>query len=190
MSEQKSYNVDKILKGSENFFIWYDYVIWLIRKEALSDYVSYDKIKDIDVDHPTNVEEIAHVMNNGRARTILIDTITNQIHKEVIGIDSACTIMEKLKKKYDGDDTDISYWVKSLNSLSTQEESEIMDTLETMKGIFEAMQKKNLNLSNNEKIKYIYSSIPRSYMSKYVLEVNETFDTVTKSSVSKIITMV
>jgi len=67
--------------------------------------------------------------------------------------------------------------VRRLNSLSAQDESEIMDTLNSLKESFEAMKIKELNLSNDEKIKYIYSYVPRSYMSKYVLEEKETFDT-------------
>jgi len=81
MSEQKSFSSDKILVGPENFFTWYDYTSWLIRKEGLTEYIVTDKIKDIDVDHPKDVDEITLVMNNGKARTILVDTMTNQIHK-------------------------------------------------------------------------------------------------------------
>ncbi len=42
-----------------------------IRKASLIEYILKDKIENIDVDHPNNVEEITTVMNNGKVRSIM-----------------------------------------------------------------------------------------------------------------------
>jgi len=39
-------------------------------------------------------------MNNGTVRTILIDSMSPQIHSEIAGINSAYDIMIALKQKY------------------------------------------------------------------------------------------
>jgi len=169
-------NNDIKLTGSENFSLWIDHILWVIRKEKLIDYVTIDKIGEIDIDHPSGPNEIEAVMNNGKARVILVESMTPQVHSEVVGINSAYSMLEKLKKKYGGDDNNIAYWVRTLNSLSAKDETEIMDVLDKMNDIFKTMGKKNLNLSENDKLRYVYHSIPRSYLGKFELNDKDNFE--------------
>ncbi|OUM58217.1 hypothetical protein PIROE2DRAFT_16575 [Piromyces sp. E2] len=175
MSKINNINSDKILSGSDNYFLWYDYITWYLRKEGLIEYIIKDKIKDIDIDNTDNKVEIKNVMKNGEARTIIVDSITSQIHNEIAGINSAFDIMEALKVKY-GESNDYSYWTSKLNKLHTDKESEIMTILNQMKDIFFYMNKYQLNMSEDEKIKCIYDSLLRDYLRKYVLEKGETFE--------------
>jgi len=164
------------LTGSENFSLWIDHILWVIRKEELIDYVTTDKIGEIDIDHPSGPNEITTVMNNGKARVILVESMTPQVHSEVVGINSAYNMLEKLKKKYGGDDNNIAYWVRTLNSLSASDETEIMDVLDKMNNIFKTMEKKKLILSENDKLRYVYHSIPRSYLGKFELNDKDDFE--------------
>ncbi|OUM69820.1 hypothetical protein PIROE2DRAFT_2252 [Piromyces sp. E2] len=154
MSKINNINSDKILSGSDNYFLWYDYITWYLRKEGLIEYIIKDKIKDTDTENTDNKVEINR-----------FNYITNTQHNEIAA----------LKLKYGGSN-DYSYWTSKLNKLHTDKESEIMTILNQMKDIFFYMNKYQLNMSEDEKIKCIYDSLPRDYLRKYVLEKGETFE--------------
>jgi len=165
-----------ILKGTSNYILWFDSITTEFQKEQVSEYAKENKIKDIDVDDLKKKEDLEHLMKNATARSLILHSITPEIHKKVAGILSAKDIMDKLKKYFGGDKNDTSYWISRLNSLSTSKEEKIMETLDQMRDIFKVMDSSQLRISDEEKIKYLYNALPEDYMGKFILEQNETFD--------------
>jgi len=134
MSGSININSNKIFTGSDNYFLWYDYITWITRREILIEYILNDKIKDIDIYNPNGEDQTKNIMNNRTVRTILTDSMTPQIHSEIAGINSAYDTMIALKQKYGGSN-DYSYWISKLNKLHANKESEIMTVLNKMKDI-------------------------------------------------------
>jgi len=157
MSGSVNINSNKILTGSDNYFLWYDYITWIIRREGLIEYILSDKIKNIDIDNPNGEEQTKILMNNGTVRTILIDSMSPQIHSEIAGINSAYDIMIALKQKYEGS-IDYSYWISKLNKLHTNKKNEIMSVLNQMKDIYSYTEKYQLKFSENEIIDNNYDN--------------------------------
>eukprot|EP00833_Pecoramyces_ruminatium_P002538 jgi/Orpsp1_1/1176570/evm.model.c7180000058122.1 len=176
MSKDKGPEV--VLRGPKDFVYWYDYITTELVRRKLIDYIHEDKIKDIDIENTKSVNEIKELMKNAEARIVILGSITREIHKEVIGIISVYRMVEKIKKKYGGDFTDMGYWVRTLNSLHTEKKVEIMETLNSMKEIFTSMNSKNLKISEDEKLKYVFNALPQDYISKFILTKDDTFDTV------------
>ncbi len=165
-----------ILQGTKNFILWYDYIKTKIQKKKLMEYILEDKIDHIDIENPKSSEEVNLLIENASVRICIIKSISPEIHKEIVGIVSAYKIMKILMGKYGGDKADTAYWITCLNSLSTTKENKIMDILKEMKRIFEAMESNKLTMRNDEKIKYLYNAIPKSYISKIMLKDDDTFD--------------
>jgi len=165
-----------VLKGTSNYILWFDSITTEFQKEQVSEYAKENKIKDIDVDDPKEKEDLEHLMKNATARSLILHSITPEIHKKVAGILSAKDIMDKLKKYFGGDKNDKLYLISRLNSLSTSKEEKIMETLDQMKDIFKIMDSSQLKISDDKKIRYLYNASPEDYMRKFILEQNETFD--------------
>jgi len=64
--------------------------------------------------------------------------------------------MERLKKKYGGNQEDIKYWIKKLNSLRAISDCEIPTILDYMFDTFKSMEENSLKISDNEKLKFMY----------------------------------
>ena len=156
--------------------MWFDSITTEFQKEQVSEYAKENKIKDIDVDDPKEKEDLEHLMKNATARSLILHSITPEIHKKVAGILSAKDIMDKLKKYFGGDKNDKLYLISRLNSLSASKEEKIMETLDQMKDIFKIMDSSQLKISDDKKIRYLYNASPEDYMRKFILEQNETFD--------------
>jgi len=168
-----------ILRGSENFKQWYNYICREISENGLSEYIKENKIRDLNVDSNLWSEEDKTVLsNNASVRIMIIHTITNAVHRKIVGIESVYDIMELIKKMYGSTDIekDLLYWITKLDSLSAKNERQIMSVIRQMKTIFTRMQENQFNLSEKEKIKYLISSIPKSYSLKIFLKNDDTFD--------------
>ena len=167
-----------VLQVAKNYTLWYDYIVTKSQKKGLSKYLIEDKIKDIDVENPKTTDEVTLLINNATIRTIILKSICSDIHKEIVGITSTYQIMEFIQGKYEGNRADTAYWITRLNSLSTTKECKIMEILNEMKRIFIAMKNNKIEMRADEQLKYLFNAIPESYVSKIMLDANDTFDTI------------
>jgi len=148
----------------------------MVQRAKLSEFLREDKIKDKDPLNPKTEKEIKIISENATVKLFILESISAEIHKEVTGISSAFEIYRKLKKKYGGNANDATYWIKKLNSIYAKQESDISSAIEEMKDIFKLMKKNNLIFSEDEKVKYLHNSLPKSYQNRLLLNDNETFE--------------
>eukprot|EP00833_Pecoramyces_ruminatium_P010399 jgi/Orpsp1_1/1184431/evm.model.c7180000089480.1 len=111
------------------------------------------------------------VKENAAVRELIINSMDNDILKDYLNVTSSFIIMERLTRKYGGDKNDLKYWIKKLNSLKAKSLSEVTTALEDISDIFEQMKENGLTISYNEKIKFLYLSMPKSF--REILEITQ-----------------
>ena len=111
---------NKILNG-DNYHIWYDNITGIAKDLELSDYLTTDKIKICKEQNPNDKKELQKIIkNNNKLRLVIINSISNKKHEEIIGIEPVSVIIETLKTEYDKDVNDYTKWIKKIKIPKSQ----------------------------------------------------------------------
>jgi len=150
--------------NGKNFQVWEFRVTTAVEKLALEKYLESDVYKDTKDKAKGDKEKLNEVKkNNATVREILINAIDDEILHDFINIKSPFQIMQKLRKKYGGGETDIRYWIRKLNNLKAKNTEEITYVLDEMFSIFETLEGKKQVISDREKLKFMYDSMPKNF---------------------------
>jgi len=150
----------KTLNG-KNFQTWKFRITTAVEKLGLEEFL----ITDIYNNSKKSDKKVDEEINkcNATVRDIIINSMEDNILKDYLNVKSAYAIMERLKKKYGGSQEDIKYWIKKLNSLRAKSENEIPTVLDDMFDIFKSMEENGLKISDNEKLKFMYSAMTKEF---------------------------
>jgi len=172
---------NKILDGT-NYHIWYDTIKSAAGEIELSEYLTTDKIKQCIDQHPGNQDELNKVKKeNDKLRSIIINSINNKIHEEIIGIESVSVIIETLKTDYDRDKKDLTQWITKLKSIKAKNIQEIPKTIRLVKRVFQNMTDAQKTMDEKEKVKYLLHTLPENYSKKFILKESDTVDSLSES---------
>ena len=71
--------------------------------------------------------------------------------------------MEKLTSKFGDINNDIEYWLKKLRKLKANDRSQIMKMADSVNEIFGEMEDAGVNLTEREKLKYMFNILPNDF---------------------------
>ena len=180
MSNNITISDKKILDGT-NYLIWYDAIESAAKEIDLLEYLKTDKIKQYEEQHPGDQDGLNKIKkDNNKLRSIIINSITNSIHEEIIGIESVSVIIETLKTDYDKDTQDLTQWIKKLKSIKAKNNQEIPRVIRKVEKIFKNMADAKKTMDEKEKIKYFLHTLPKSYREKITLKDTDTVETLSK----------
>jgi len=182
MSEINNYI---ILKGTDNYALWFNYLCNELRKEGLLHYIKENVLNNVDIDNPPN-DKKEQIKKDAKVVSKILNTININIHREIVGLNTSYEIISKLKKKYGSSTTDSSYWLKKLNSIKTTNKQGILDVIDQLKDIFENMDNINFHLSEDEKLRYLFNAMPEDYTNKFTLTDIDNFTSISKKIVEDI----
>jgi len=175
MSTSSNQQSSIILAGSANYALWFDYVQTETRKSGITKYIYKDILNGVNVNDPPN-ERMKEVKEDACVRSIIINSVKPNIHKEITGLQTSYDIIQKLNGKYGKSYDDAAYWMEQLHKLKATKETEILPVVEDIKDIFNGMEKANLKFSEDVKLGYLYQAIPQQYTKRFVLNKTDTFN--------------
>ena len=138
MSEINNYI---ILKGTDNYVLWFNYLCNELRKEGLLHYIKENVLNNMDIDNPPNNKK-EQIKKDAKVVSKIPNTININIHREIVGLNTSYEIISKLKKKYGSSTTDSSYWLKKLNSIKITNKQGILDVMDQLKDILNGSSQK------------------------------------------------
>ena len=138
MSEINNYI---ILKGTDNYALWFNYLCNELRKEGLLHYIKENVLNNVDIDNPPNNKK-EQIKKDAKVVSKIPNTININIHREIVGLNTSYEIISKLKKKYGSSTTDSSYWLKKLNSIKITNKQGILDVMDQLKDILNGSSQK------------------------------------------------
>ena len=151
MTDNNQFDKTTILKNNSNFNLWYDTIETALISQGLEKYITNDILKNLNEAAAKDEKAIASAKKeNNKARLIILNTISKEIHQDIIGIESVYSIMKNLKVEYGESNEDIIHWMNKLHSLKANKISETIPKLKKMRVIFSYMKKSKLELSNRE----------------------------------------
>jgi len=138
MSEINNY---KILKSTDNYALWFNYLFNELRKKDLLHYIKENVLNNMDIDNPPNNKK-EQIKKDAKVVSKIPNTININIHREIVGLNTSYEIISKLKKKYGSSTTDSSYWLKKLNSIKITNKQGILDVMDQLKDILNGSSQK------------------------------------------------
>jgi len=138
MSEINNY---KILKSTDNYALWFNYLCNELRKKGLLHYIKENVLNNMDIDNPPNNKK-EQIKKDAKVVSKILNTININIHREIVGLNTSYEIISKLKKKYGSSTTDSSYWLKKLNSIKITNKQGILDVMDQLKDILNGSSQK------------------------------------------------
>ncbi|ORX59227.1 hypothetical protein BCR36DRAFT_366409 [Piromyces finnis] len=131
---------------------------------GLKEYLETDKVKEAENTTPRDEAKIrAAKKNNDKLRNIIIRSISDKIHEEVISIEPVSVLIEALKTDYTSDRKDITQWIKRLKFIKTEKDSNIPKTIRKITTIYKNMEESLTSPSKKKKKLNFYYAIPPKY---------------------------
>jgi len=100
---------------------------------------------------------------NAKALLLMVQNVDAQILAEITRLNNAHQIYKKLKGKYGDENDDTEFWLRKLRSLNAKEDNQVMKVLDSVMDIYQEMDIRRITLGPREKLKYMYSLIPRNF---------------------------
>jgi len=170
----------KILDGT-NYHIWYDTIKAIATANGLEEYLTIDKIAEAESAKPLDQEKVNTAKKeNGILKAIIINSVSNKIHEDIVGIDTTSVIINTLKTEYDKDTKDLTQWIKKLKSIKAKKEEEIPKAVRKILKIFKNMEDAKATMEEKEKVKYFLHILPEKYRKKLTLTNDSTVDNLQK----------
>ena len=167
-------NNNIILKDTGNYALWFNYLCNELRKEGLLYNIKENVLNKMDIDNLPN-DKKEQIKKDAKVVSKILNTININIRREIVGLNTSYEIMSQLKKKYGSSTTDLSYWLKKLNSIKTTNKQGILDVIDQLKNIFKNMDNINFHLSEYEKLRYLFNAISEDYTNKFTLTDKDNF---------------
>jgi len=136
-------------------------------------------IEELQLNHGENVN-YNEVFTQNRNRIIakveekdsqlmlmVIQNIEDKILREVSRMKKTFTIMEKLTSKFDNMNNDTEYWLKKLRKLKANDLNQVMKMADSVNEIFGEMEDAGVNLTEREKLKYMFNILPNDFKKHY-----------------------
>jgi len=159
MSTSSNQQSSIILAGSTNYAFWFDYEQTETRKSGIIKYIYKGILNGVNVNDLPN-ERMKEVKEDACVRSIIINSVKPNIHKEITGLQTSYDIIQKLNGKYGKSYDDVAYWMEQSHKLKATKEIEILPVIEDIKDIFNGMEKAALKFSEDVKLGYLYQAIP------------------------------
>ena len=100
--------------------------------------------------------------------------VDDSVLREISRLNNGFRIMERLKSKYGNSNADMEYWLKRLRSIKARDRNQIIEKLELMKETFDDMEEQHVEITDKEKLKYLYNVLPDDY--KNIIQINLNSD--------------
>jgi len=136
-------------------------------------------IEELQLNHGENVN-YNEVFTQNRNRIIakveekdsqlmlmVIQNIEDKILREVSRMKKTFTIMEKLTSKFGNMNNDTEYWLKKLRKLKANDLNQVMKMADSVNEIFGEMEDAGVNLTEREKLKYMFNILPNDFKKHY-----------------------
>ena len=151
------------LSGTKNFRYWFKIIEQTAKNAGMYDFLNKDMIKELK-NLKENKEKIIEAEKiDGELKLMIIRNVHEYVFNEIEYSETAFDMIRRLKNSYYDQQADTAFWIKELNSLKSNNKFELTKTLDKMFDIFNNMKKTNVKISNKEKIKYIYNTLPPKY---------------------------
>ncbi len=98
--------------------------------------------------------------NDAQALLIILQNIDENIMTEVSRFSNCSQAFEKLKTMYGNANADMEFWIAKLKELKAKSRNQIIPVLDKVKQTFQEMNEAKVQITDKEKLKYMYNSIP------------------------------
>jgi len=155
---------EQFLNGN-NFAPWYGRIKSALENRNLQKYIDVDiftKLKEENLSkREYNIKLKRAIKKNSKAKSIIINNVTDQVYEFIKNMDSAHLIMKKLETLYKKDKAvTLQGWMDKINELKANKLNEIVGTLYKIMEIFKMMEGTASHIGESEKVKILYNSLP------------------------------
>jgi len=130
---------------------------------------------------PLFKNEVVKIIKQRNAQTLLlvIQNVNENIMNEVSRLKNPYKVYKKLNSSYGNASADMENWIRELKSLKAKNPSQVIPVLDKVKEIYQEMENAKKQMTEKEKLKYMYKTLPRNFRK----ELNITFDTKTDTKI-------
>ena len=174
-------NIGRPLNG-DNFSAWKLRITSILTALNLREYLDRN-ITPEGIQNPEVVRKINQ--ENAAAVSIMLNNIEDKIYPLLTETNSAFNLMENLKILFEKDeDVTLQEWLEKLRQLKAKSNKDILSVTSKMMTTFRQMEKKNLPITEQEKIDYLLGCMPRElrlvFISGSITTANELFEDIKK----------
>jgi len=127
---------------------------------GLIDYLSSDNLEEAK----SSGDEATYQKvqkENYRIRFMIVNSVTDKIHEDLVGIQSVYSLIGYLKADYDKGQKDLTKWIEKLMSIKAKRVEEIPRAIINIKRIYSSMSDAKATMQETEKIKYFIRALPK-----------------------------
>ncbi len=160
-----------IYKGS-NFKMWKKLLINILKAKDLSDYITTTVFNDANREGD-DFKEIDK--NNSKVVAIIIKSVDQSIYKDIEDLESAYDMIKRLEDiNQEADELIVEKLIKQLNFLKPRNYMEVLKCLSDMMNIFNKLKDANYEMTENDKIQYMFKSLPKELQIAFLPEPGKT----------------
>ena len=112
---------------------------------------------------------------NAQASLLMVKNVDSSILTEMSRYTNPHHIYTKLKEKYGNGSTDTEFWLRKLRTLKAKDNTKIIKTMESVIDIYQEMDELRINLSQAEKLKYMYQTLPEDFRERLGVTLRFTY---------------
>jgi len=98
--------------------------------------------------------------NDSQALMIIFQNVSSTIMNEISRYSTCSKAYKKLKETYGNANTDMENWITTLKSLKAKNRGQIIGVLDKVKEIFTEMEEAKQEITNKEKLRYMFGTMP------------------------------
>jgi len=178
-NEIMNYNV---ILNKKNYHVWLSRLEVSLTSMNLKEYIDNDVIEQLKRKDPNNKAKIKEAKRqDSKAQMVIFNTISIETRNRIRNLKTAYAILRKLKEKYEKDlNESMGKWISKLRFLKARNKKEVFTILNEIEEIYSNMEKNNLKLSKEEKMKFVYNAMPNDTQMKIVIDNDTNVDTFIK----------
>ncbi|OUM61444.1 hypothetical protein PIROE2DRAFT_12543 [Piromyces sp. E2] len=179
-----SYTTTTSKLNKKNFDDWYKKVNKNLREKGVKRYTESDFLNDLIIENkkrqssgqPT-IEITGHIKNDTQAIQIITKSLPPELVSGIVNFHTSYRMMEKLKRdyieNYEGNTENLYLKLANVRAANLMESIKIIDELNK---IFKQMDIAENSLTDNEKSKFLYSSISEDAMEHFNVHLVNNYD--------------